>query len=150
MGPGTAEALKAFHYQADFVGSGDPIATARDFLTVARGQIVLFPQAANSRQSLSKQIGTDINVIELPVYENIPRMDLDLPTASYYALTSPLNAKVFLQFVKSLENHRVVVIGKTTAAALWESGYSAPIIIAEKSTEAALAAAIIQDYQINT
>lgn len=149
MGPGTAEALNAFNCQVDFTGTGDPVVTANDFLAVAAGQIVLFPQAEQSRQSLSKLIGAEIKAIEFPVYKNMPRTDFDLPEVSYYALTSPLNAQVFLQLAKSTENHRVVVIGKTTAAALWNGGYSSPVLIAEKSTEAALATAILQDYQIH-
>lgn len=120
LGPGTAKALLQLNHRIDFCGQGDPTRVADDFLTVALGQVVLFPRAVQSRRSVEKCIGDYINAIDLIVYTNEAAPRTDLVATDVVILTSPLNVAAY--FSSTLINHDAIflAIGSTTAAALAE------------------------------
>ena len=118
IGSGTAEALMAAGCQPDFIGTGDPQSTARQFLPLAKGQKVLFPQAAHSKQSIQKELKGEITILPLIVYQNEPLVDFDIPPCDLLVFTSPMNARTYFNRYQLNPGQKVMAIGKTTATAL--------------------------------
>lgn len=143
FGKGTARALEAEMYAADFVGIGTPEANAAYFVTLAKNQKVLFPRAANSLLSIQKLLENKIEMVDLIVYDNQPRTDFNLPTCDWLVFTSPLNAVAYFSKYDLQKGQQIIVIGNTTAAALQQLGIS-NVMIAEEPSEMALAQVIRQ------
>lgn len=142
MGPGTAKALQALGKPPRFTGDGDPARTAESFLRVAHGQRVLFPQAKNSRRSIQRRLEGHILALDLVVYDNRPRTDVQLPPCDVAVLTSPLNARAFLALALSTPPRAFVAIGGPTAEALHSAG-AQPVFQAERPDEASLARTVL-------
>lgn len=145
LGDGTAAAVvKAFGQEPDFVGSGNPEATAEAFLQQAKGLRVLFPRARNSRQSIAHLLAGEVEAIGLVVYENRPTAPSPLPCCDYVALTSPMNVEAYLASVGSIGPlQRVIAIGEATAQALREAGVT-HLRVARAPSEAELAASLLE------
>ncbi len=143
FGKGTAKALEAEMYVADFVGIGTPEANATYFATLAKGQKVLFPRAANSRLSIQKLLANNIQAVDIVVYDNQPRTDIELPTCDWLVFTSPLNAVAYFSKYELQKGQEIIAIGKTTATTLQQLGVS-NVMIAEEPSEMALAQTIRQ------
>jgi uroporphyrinogen-III synthase len=138
LGEGTAQALKNQALAPDFLGNGDPETVGRAFAIVAEGQKVLFPRAAQSRESIQKSMSDTVEVIDLVVYENMARTEFELPHADILVFTSPLNAQAYFAKYLAHVDQQVLAIGQTTAEALQQLTKS-PIHIADSPSEAALA-----------
>ncbi len=138
LGEGTAQALKNQALAPDFLGNGDPDTVGRAFAIVAEGQKVLFPRAAQSRESIQKSMSGTVAVIDLVVYENLPRTDFELPHADILVFTSPLNAQAYFAKYPLQADQQVLAIGQTTADAL-RSICGREVQIAESPSELALA-----------
>lgn len=143
IGPGTAAFLESVARPPDFTGDGEPGSTAAAFLKLAVNQRVLFPQAKESRQSIQKLLSPYLTPLDLVVYENLPRQDVQLPVCDVLVFTSPLNARAFFAEQRWNKNQKVVAIGKTTEKALQELGIDR-ISVAEEPTEEALAVAVLK------
>jgi uroporphyrinogen-III synthase len=123
LGQASAEYLSAdFGCAADFIGTGAPESTAAAFLALAKGQRVCFVQAKQSRQSVAKLLGQQIQAQSLAVYNNQPKASLELPVCDILVFTSPLNAQAYYQHYQPLPHQKVVAIGQTTAKALRQLG----------------------------
>jgi uroporphyrinogen-III synthase len=138
LGEGTAQALKNQALAPDFWGNGDPDTVGRAFGIVAEGQKVLFPRAAQSRESIQKSMSGTVEVINLVVYENLGRTEFELPHADVLVFTSPLNAQAYFAKYRLQAEQQVLAIGQTTADAL-RSICGGEVHIAESPSEAALA-----------
>lgn len=145
IGPGTAKALEARGIVPDFVGDGDPDATAAAFLPLAAGQRVLFPRARHSRQSVQRALGDEIISLDLIVYDNRPKADFEAPPCRVLVFTSPLNARAYFGRYPLREGQRVVAIGPSTAVTLSDLGVIFDAVAAEPSEEG-LAAAVLQQF----
>ncbi len=143
LGPGTARELADHGRRADFVGNGDPQATASAFLAVAAGERVLFPRARSSRRSVQQWLGTQIVSREVVVYDNRPSTDVPQNTFRVLVFTSPLNAQAFFAVRTLQPDQLVVAIGNTTARALQQLGLE-NVAVAEAPAETALAAAVLK------
>lgn len=143
IGQSTAESLVKWEVKADFVGTGEPQKTATDFLATARGERVLFPRAANSRQSVQQLLGEGIEAVDLVVYENKPVSVVEICKEDILVFTSPMNAETYFQEYKLQNGQAIVAIGQTTAIALQNLGYK-KITIAKEPSETGLAAAALQ------
>lgn len=144
IGAGTAAVLKEYEIIPDFVGTGQPHATAMAFKNVAQGQMVLFPRAYHSRQSIQKILSDDLLVKDIVVYKNKPKTNIQLPkNFDYLVFTSSMNIKVYYQHHTLQAQQKIIVIGPTTAKTLRNLGIH-QFIIAKETTEAALAAAILE------
>ena len=125
LGQASAEYLAQQQgYQADFVGTGAAEATAQAFLKDATGKRVCFVQAQNSRQSVAKQLGHQVQAQTLVVYANTPKTALSIPTCDILVFTSPLNAQAYYQQYAPQVRQTVIAIGQTTAKALHQLGIS--------------------------
>jgi uroporphyrinogen-III synthase len=138
LGEGTAKALKTQTLAPDFLGNGDPDTVGRAFAIVAEGQRVLFPRAAQSRESIQRSMSETVEIIDLVVYENTARTEFDLPRADVLVFTSPLNAQAYFAKYLLQTDQQVLAIGQTTADAL-RSICGREIYIAESPSELALA-----------
>lgn len=142
LGFGTASAVEQEGFTVDFVGNGEPEATAPAFLKMAANLRVLFVRAVHSRQSIQHLLENKIIAADLIVYKNQVRTDFTLPECQYLVFTSPLNAQAYFSKYALLAHQKVIAIGKTTAGALHELGVT-EISIADTPSEEALAALII-------
>ena len=142
LGAAAARALSVYGPNPDFIGNGNPTSVADQFLSEAKGTSVLFIQAINSRQSIQKILGTEIQSISRAVYTNEARKDFDIPHCEVLAFTSPLNADAYYEKYPPLEQQEVVAIGLTTGKALQNKGIN-KVIIAEKANEEAMARAVL-------
>ncbi|MEM6398488.1 MAG: uroporphyrinogen-III synthase [Bacteroidota bacterium] len=137
FGAGTASALAESNYKPSFVGDGDFRQVAQDFAEIAHGQRVLFPQARNSRRTVSRHIGDRILATEVVVYENEAIPHEFEQSFKYLLFTSPMNVMAYLEknFIDPFTY--VIAIGQTTEAALISKGIEEPFV-AEQPSEAAM------------
>ena len=142
IGPATADYLAEHFGHPHFVGDGHAETTANLFLLKSKGKKVLFPRAMNSMRSVQQYLGKEIEAIDLIVYDNIPKKNIDLPYFDCLVFTSPLNAIAYFSKTAFNENQLIIAIGKTTASALKQSGIK-NVIIAEDPSEQSLASAIL-------
>lgn len=143
MGEGTAEALLSYKIQPDFIGNGQPKATAQAFGKIAKGQKVLFPRAKNSKQSIQQLLAKQIKQVDLVVYENEVKSNLAIPFCEILVFTSPLNAQAYFQKYPINPKQKVIAIGKTTHKELLKIGLK-DVTIASQPTEKRMAAAVKQ------
>ena len=142
IGPATAEVVRAYSRQVDFVGDGASKTTAAAFLKMAAGQRVVFPRAANSRRSIQKVLGEKIAAIDLVVYQNLPKKKVELPGFDVLVFTSPMNAQAYFSEKKWREGQRVIAIGRTTEKALHELGIK-KVEVADEPSERGLAIVVL-------
>lgn len=142
IGSGTAKVLKATGIEPDFVGTGEPQSTAHRFLPLAKGQKVLFPQAAHSIQSIQNELAGEVSVLPLVVYQNEPLKDFAIPPCDLLVFTSPMNAKTYFNRYQLKRGQKILAIGKTTARAL-ESIDVGKVYIATEPSEESLARAAL-------
>ncbi|MFM9950553.1 MAG: uroporphyrinogen-III synthase [Saprospiraceae bacterium] len=138
IGPGTAKLLKTVH----FVGDGAPQSTAKAFGTVAAGKRVLFPRAADSRQSVQLLLGNTVEALDLVVYQNEPLREIVFSDAAALIFTSPLNAQAYFLAHRLLPGQKVFAIGQTTARALSDMRI-VPEAVAPQPSEEALAGLVL-------
>lgn len=143
LGDGTAQALRDWQIEAEFIGTGEPAGTAPAFLAVARKQRVLFPRAQHSRQSVQRALSGKIEAVDFIVYANVPRTDFALPHCDWLVFTSPLNVQAYAQKYAFGADQKILAIGNTTAQALRDIGAN-QVAVADEPSEAALAAAILK------
>lgn len=141
MGQRTAHVLSQYVEKVDFIGNGQPTITATAFLSLAKDKRILFPRAKNSRKSVQLLLRSDIEEVDLVVYDNRVKKDFTLMDYNILVFTSPMNVQAF--FAKKTYNDQqiVVAIGRTTANALQKVGVTI-IYIAKEASEAGLASAV--------
>ena len=142
IGASTAQFLQQNFCKPNFIGTGVPESTSEAFLKVAKGQSVLFPRARNSRQSIQKLLGSEMKAIDLIVYENTIKKDIQLIDFEILVFTSPLNVAAYFSLKKLKSFQKVVAIGNTTAEALRKQGVE-DIAISKKPSESGLVEAVL-------
>ncbi|MEM6317658.1 MAG: uroporphyrinogen-III synthase [Bacteroidota bacterium] len=143
IGKGTADFAEELGLSVNFVGTGQPITTAKNFEKVASHQKVLFPRAKYSRQSIQKLLLTSsIECLDLVIYENIPKDHFSVPNCDILVFTSPLNAISYFQQYTYKNSQHLVAIGKTTENALIQLGHK-NVLTATQPTEKALAELVL-------
>lgn len=122
-GSGTARALRKFGYTESFCGSStDMEETGKEFAEFARGAKILFPQAADSLQTIQKQLKGFAECINLVVYKTNPKTGIKIPDAAITVFTSPSNVDSFFSANKKRLSGKAIAIGKSTDAHLREYG----------------------------
>ena len=144
MGKGSAQYLKtAFGLDANFIGKGTPAEIAQAFGTLAKGQRVVFVQAAHSRQSVQQQLTDHLEALSVVVYQNRLAPVDDLPFCQLLVFTSPMNVAAYFHNHSPHPEQQFISIGQTTAAALHAQGLT-NVHIAAEPTEPALAKACLK------
>lgn len=120
IGKGTAQALRAYGKVADFVGNALPISNVGKAFAekLGDGARVLFPQAADSLQSVQKELGSSIKVHNLDVYKTLPKKDFTLPKAEVLLFTSPSNVTAYFEADTISEKQHIIAIGHSTGKEL--------------------------------
>ncbi|MFK7937051.1 MAG: uroporphyrinogen-III synthase [Saprospiraceae bacterium] len=143
IGERTAATLKKYVDQIDFIGNGNPPITASNFLAFAKGQRVLFPRAQRSRKSVQTLLEKKIEVVDLVIYDNQMRTDIELGDFDILVFTSPLNARAYFKNKSLRANQSVIAIGVTTANTLHKIGLT-HIYIATTPSESGLAESVLK------
>lgn len=122
IGLSTSREMLRFQVAADFMGNGHPDEVGISFSTLVKNQIVLFPTAKNSKESIQSYIRTVASkIINLPVYDNLPKLHIEIKPAELYIFTSPLNVQAFAS-TYDLHNKKCLAIGESTAKELKAAG----------------------------
>ncbi len=143
IGEGTAQWLHDRGVSLEFIGSGKPLDTCKQFLRFSTGASVLFPQASQSRKSIEKLAGNQIESIPLIVYHNRMKADFVIQPADVLTFTSPLNAQAYFKRYPDSSQKPIVAIGQTTQRALAAMGRSVTEV-ANAPNESSLAAAVLR------
>ena len=138
LGERTAATLQHYVPVVNFTGNGKPPEVANDFRILAQYQRVLFPRARQSRRSVQRQLTEQIEVVDLVVYDNQIRKNINLPEFDILVFTSPLNVRAYFNVCKYKKGQQLVAIGNTTAAAL-EIPEQVEVCVAEEASELGLA-----------
>jgi hydroxymethylbilane synthase len=122
-GQGTGMALRKHGFTESFCGtSTDMDETGKQFAALVKGKKVLFPQAADSLQSIQKQVGATAECIDLVVYKTSEKAGVEIPESDVTVFTSPSNVSVFFSLKNASALKKVIAIGKSTEAKLKEFG----------------------------
>lgn len=119
--------------EADFIIQGTIDLSVQHFLDVIGKAKVLFPRASISQQSVQKYIPPD-QVIDLIVYDNNAKENIDIPFCDILVFTSPLNFRTYNSHYTIDENQLIIAIGNTTAASI-SKFVDYPILIAKEPSE---------------
>jgi uroporphyrinogen-III synthase len=122
IGLATAKEMLKYRIAPDFQGNGLPDEVGICFSALVKHQIVLFPIAKNSKESIQSHIiAVCSEIINLPVYDNLQKVNIEVSPAELYIFTSPLNVKAFASKY-SLKNKPCLAIGESTTKELNASG----------------------------
>ena len=142
IGLATAKELLNYQITADFSGNGNPEEVGISFSTLVTGKKVLFPSAKNSRESIQRFIKNEaLEIINLPIYDNLPKSNFEVTPSDIYVFTSPLNVIAYSKRY-DLSDKNCLAIGKTTAQQLKNSG-ALNVITSPFTTEESMAQSII-------
>lgn len=123
MGRGSESELRQNGREPDFVGtSADTARVAREFSGKAAGSTVLFPAAKDSLRAIQRGLGSDIRIIDLPIYETVANDEADASGADVLIFTSPSNVDAYLGPYLIDAHQKVIAIGKSTGQKLEEFG----------------------------
>ncbi|NJC25366.1 uroporphyrinogen-III synthase [Neolewinella antarctica] len=136
IGPGTAAALDAHGFQADFVGTGDPVEVATQFIEAVPATTVFFPRATQSRRSVQRMLPDNYTVLDAICYDNVVIDRVPPVRADVFIFTSPLNVEAYLREHAIAENTLLLAIGPSTAKAL--IAHRLAHHVADEPTEVAL------------
>jgi uroporphyrinogen-III synthase len=143
IGESTAAYLVVnFGIKANFIGTGEPLQTAKDFIQIAANKTVIFPHAKYSKQSIQQQLGKNIIAKDLIVYENKMLTGFDIIDADVLVFTSPMNVEAYFNKITLESNQKIISIGNTTAKALELIGFN-DFFIAKIPSEKGLVEAIL-------
>ena len=121
VGQATAKTVKSFGLFPDFVGETGNMDELGDLLARTIGSnTVLFAGAKGGSEKVRSSI-PDAQQDFIPVYETVLRDDVKIPDTEVVFLTSPSNAKNYLNS-NSLNGKVAIAIGQTTAGFLRENG----------------------------
>jgi len=122
IGLGTSKELLKNQINADFSGNGHPDDVGIGFSMLIKKKVILFPSAKNSKESIQQIVQKDASkIINLTIYDNIPKQDFHIEESDLYIFTSPLNVFAFSKKYQ-LKNKNCIAIGNSTANELKNLG----------------------------
>lgn len=114
VGKATADAVRSFGLEPSFIGeTGDMHEVGRQFVPILAHKSVMFYGAEGGSEILRSELPEE-QVSFTSIYSTELKADIDLPETEYVFLTSPSNAKAYLQNA-SPEGKHIIAIGNTTA-----------------------------------
>jgi uroporphyrinogen-III synthase len=90
-------------------------AVGKDFAKLVDGKSILFPQAADSLQTIQKHLSFSSRAINLLVYQTTRKKDVSIPDSDIVVVTSPSNADVFFGRELFPRYQHLIAIGESTA-----------------------------------
>lgn len=134
LGKSTAAVLTQYISILDFIGNGEPDATATAFQWETEHPEtvrVLFPAARHSMDSVAYYLPERFQILHLVVYDNQSVPNPPHRTDDVLVFTSPMNARTYFSYHALLPGQKAIAIGATTAAALTGMGITNVIVAAE-------------------
>lgn len=123
IGPATAQTIRKYGHRPAYIGKGiDSSNIAREFMQIAENQHVLMPQARHAVVKVSNIIAQKAHVHPLPVYNNKPLVQFDIPVCDLLVFTSPMNVQTYFGKYEWQPHQKIIAIGKTTGEALTTLG----------------------------
>jgi uroporphyrinogen-III synthase len=123
FGKGSDSVLKKYGKKADFVGTGnDSASIAKQFIEIVDSEIVLFPQAIDSLQTVQRWLPFNNIARNLFVYKTEGRTNFSIPECDILVFTSPPNVNAYFGKYNIKPHQRVIVIGTTTKLSLSGKG----------------------------
>lgn len=117
FGPGTASyLLDNYGFMPDFIGTGEKQSTADLFKDTIDDETVCFIAGQNSLRSIQEIWGDGVESSEVCVYNNRPRLSVDLGHYDVAIVTSPMNYESFV--TNGGTTNCLISIGKTTSMAI--------------------------------
>lgn len=114
VGKATAETIRSFGLEPSFIGkTGNMHEVGRHFVPVLAHKSVMFFGAEGGSEILRSGL-PEKQVFFTPIYTTELKTGINLPETGYVFLTSPSNAKAYLNNA-SLEGKHIIAIGNTTA-----------------------------------
>ena len=114
VGKATAEAVRSFGLEPSFIGeTGDMHELGQQFVPVLAHKSVIFYGAEGGSEILRSELPKE-QVSFTPIYRTELKTDIEIPLTEFVFLTSPSNAKAYLNNA-SLNGKHVIAIGNTTA-----------------------------------
>lgn len=142
IGLATAKELLNYQITADFSGNGNPEDVGISFSTLVTGKKVLFPSAKNSRESIQRFIKNEaLEIINLAIYDNLPKSAFEVAISDIYVFTSPLNVIAFSKKY-DLTDKNCIAIGETTAQQL-KNSRALSVLTSSFTSEESIAQSII-------
>ena len=86
-----------------------------------------------------------LEIIDLVVYKNAPKSQINIPEVDILVFTSPMNAQVYFQKYALQSTTKTIAIGNTTAKALQTIGVK-NIIISKNPSEQSLVEAVRESF----
>lgn len=115
MGPGTASAFyRMTGMSPKFTGQGNPKIISETFKQFESGKSILFVKAEDSKDSVQELIGATMSILELVVYENKKKTNLNIQKCDILVFTSPKNFEAYIA-CHELTDEKVIAIGQTTS-----------------------------------
>ena len=123
IGRGTEATLREFGYQSAFTGLTHDISdTAFEFGKLAYGSTVLFPKAKHSLRSIQKQMPENTKLIDLDVYETLPKTEFEVPPCDILVFTSPSNVDAYFSKYTLEAHQQCIAMGMSTSSKLADYG----------------------------
>lgn len=125
VGRGSEEALRSYGIIPSFSGEAEGIEMEKvgdAFAAIAAGSTVLFPRAKGSLQTIQSRLGSDIKIIDLPVYETRIDEDVERSGADVLIFTSPTNVEAYFKNNLVEPGQKIISIGNSTGKKLEEIG----------------------------
>ena len=142
IGLATAKELLNYQITADFSGNGNPEDVGISFSTLVTGKKVLFPSAKNSQESIQRFIKNEaLEIINLAIYDNLPKSAFEVAISDIYVFTSPLNVIAFSKKY-DLTDKNCIAIGETTAQQL-KNSRALSVLTSSFTSEESIAQSII-------
>ncbi len=142
IGRGTARDLRRLGLEPTHVLDPTDLAgSAADWRAAHAGQRVGFPQAAEGLRSVQGVAGDALTCVDIPLYRSAPRSGFTVERPALAILTSPLNARAYLERYPDRKGDRFAAIGNTTAWALRRLG-AHDVYTARRPHELALVEAV--------
>ncbi len=114
VGKATAEAVRSFGLQPSFIGeTGNMHEVGKHFVPVLAHRSVMFYGAEGGSKILRSELPEE-QVSFTPIYRTQLKTGIELPETEFVYLTSPSNAKAYLNNA-TLERKHIIAIGNTTA-----------------------------------
>jgi uroporphyrinogen-III synthase len=123
VGNATADTVRSFGLQPSFIGeTGDMHEVGRHFVPVLAHKSVIFYGAEGGSEILRNELPEE-QVSFTPIYRTELKTNVTIPETEFVYLTSPSNAKTYLDNA-SLKDKHLIAIGNTTASFLQQHGFN--------------------------
>ena len=123
IGDGTARTMRNHGMEPDYIAEPrDLDADLSAFAGQVKGQRIVFPGAERGLRTAQKALEGSAEIIDIAVYRNQPKASFEVQRPDIAVMTSPMNARTYLEHYPERKMDKFVAIGSSTESALKEAG----------------------------